>query len=230
MFLDNPTDDLKVYSTRSAAIRGCFIFTAPTRSHILDCNPSGRNTPTTSTKSQLLNMIVVHALIALFFFFSSAHSLRTYPNNTVFAPLFPRDSTLFKSAVCRGLRLSKAMQLPASSAAQFLNPIDSPIDGNMFRDYLFHWGYSETDEESNLCDFDEHHHLETAFTALGWDPRSKTRGGPNECHHTKHRVSYASDVPDDKKTPIRDQVYWADDKKYRVSSLPLTHSCSLRKQ
>ena len=114
----------------------------------------------------------------------------------------------FYTAVCRGTRLSWAMQLSSHEASQFLTPINSEFDGDL-RDDLYHWGYTEVPVQGYLCDFDTTHHLETAFQDLGVDPRSERRGGSNQCFHVEHRYQ-------DHPLPVREQFYWVNDKRYRV--------------
>lgn len=114
----------------------------------------------------------------------------------------------FHTAVCRGIKLSWAMQLPSALASQFLIPINSPFDGDL-RDDLHHWGYTEVSVQGYLCDFDTTHHLEVAFHELGVNPRSEKRGGPNHCFHVQHQYM-------DHPLPVREQGYWADGQLYRV--------------
>lgn len=154
----------------------------------------------------LLSLLLTTASLLL----CITHSLPIYPNTTNTSHLQHREAyDYFHTAICRGIRLSWAMQLPADSASQFLTPIDSPFDGDL-RDALHHWGYTETPVQGYLCDFDTTHHLETAFRALGVDPRSERRGGPNRCFHVEHQYT-------DHALPVREQLYWVDDERYRVS-------------
>jgi hypothetical protein len=133
------------------------------------------------------------------------------PPNTSLAPRdVPILPTLLHTTICRGLKLSWAMQLPAPSASHFLTPITSPFDGTL-RDDLHHWGYTEIPVRGFLCDFDTTHHLTTAFGALGINPRSEARGGPNRCFHVQHQYV-------DSGVPVGRQGYWVDERRYRVRS------------
>lgn len=152
----------------------------------------------------------------------ATHSLPTFLNSTnpsiLYSRKIPVNIDPFYAAVCRGLRLSWAMQLPSEPASQFLTPIDSPYDGDL-RDDLHHWGYTEIPVQGHLCDFDITHHLEVAFRELGVDPRSEKRGGPNRCFHVEHQYV-------DHPLPAREQYYWVDDKRYRVSISSLVERTS----
>jgi hypothetical protein len=167
-------------------------------------------------------MKLIPALKAVSLLSCITHALPTHLNTTHPSPLHPRDlpanANAFHTAVCRGLRLSWAMQLPAQPASQFLTPISSPFDGDL-RDALHHWGYTEVPVQGYLCDFDLTHHLGAAFRALDIDPRSTKRGGPNRCFHVEHRYT-------DSPAPVKEQGYWVDGRRYRVRRTALRVSNS----
>lgn len=158
-------------------------------------------------------MELVSVLTATSLLLCISHALPTYINTTHVSPLDPRtvpaNIDAFHTAVCRGIRLSWAMQLPAQAASQFLTPISSPFDGPL-RDDLHHWGYTELPVQGYLCDFDLTHRLEVAFRELGVDPRSEKREGANKCFHVEHAYT-------DHPAPVRAQGYWVDGKRYAVS-------------
>ncbi|KAF3051891.1 hypothetical protein E8E11_011242 [Didymella keratinophila] len=129
-------------------------------------------------------MKLISALTAVSLLLRASHTLPTNLNTTNTSSLYHRDisanTDAFHTAVCRGMNLSWAMQLPAQDASQFFTPISSPFDG-VLRDDLHHWGYTELPVQGYLCDFDLTHHLSVAFRELGVDPRSEMRNGPNKC-------------------------------------------------
>lgn len=125
---------------------------------------------------QYLNMTLTTLLITALFFPLPFHSHPIFLSTTD-TPLHVREVTdPFHTAVCRGIKLSWAMQPPAPFASQFLSPIESIFDGDM-RDALHHWGYTEIPVQGYLCDFDTTHHLDTAIFNLGIDPGSERRVG-----------------------------------------------------
>lgn len=153
-------------------------------------------------------------------------NLSTNLDTTKFTPLSRRWTEPYGIAVCRGIRLSWAMQLPANLASQFLTPITSQFEDGNFNDALHSWGYSEGDALfERLCDFDTTHGLTTAFRALNIDPRSTERGGPNHCFHVQHQYTGSA-------KPVQDQVYWVGDRRYRVGNPSLTskHLPRLRRE
>lgn len=160
---------------------------------------------------QYLNMTLTTLLITALFFPLPFHSHPIFLSTTD-TPLHVREVTdPFHTAVCRGIKLSWAMQPPAPFASQFLSPIESIFDGDM-RDALHHWGYTEIPVQGYLCDFDTTHHLDTAIFNLGIDPGSERRGGPNQCWHVEHPYR-------DHPAPVAQQGYWADGRRYRVNPL-----------
>lgn len=153
--------------------------------------------------------------IAISLLLHLSHSL-PHPLNTT-TPLAPREAPppdpppFLTPFICRGLRLSWAMQLPAPLASSFLTPIHSPFATSSFRDLLFHWGYSEVPVVGHLCDFEGTHGLGTAFRALGVDPRSEREGGPNRCFHVVHAY-----VDEGDGRAVGTQGDWVDGVRYAV--------------
>ena len=87
-------------------------------------------------------------------------------------------------SVCRGERLDQAMMWPSPYADSYLQPINSPWDGYMYKE-LAQWGYVEFGR-SQMCDFDTFWGLDEAFKGLGMDPQSTQRNGPNICTQVSH--------------------------------------------
>ena len=114
-------------------------------------------------------------------------------------------------ALCKGEKLNGAMRWSAPRANKFLDPLDSPWDGTLVQE-LATWGYTEMSDDAtnDMCDFDRLWDMKTVFQALGMDPRSTGRGGPNQCFQVLHGVY-------DSVTPILLQEYTVNGKQYEVN-------------
>ncbi|EDU42564.1 conserved hypothetical protein [Pyrenophora tritici-repentis Pt-1C-BFP] len=89
---------------------------------------------------------------------------------------------------------------------QYAAPINSPWDGNMYRE-LAQWGYTES-ERSQMCDFDAFWGLDKAFEGIRMDPRSTQRQGPNKCFHVGHGDPHKT-RPDGSHWQLSEQTYVA---------------------
>ncbi|KAH7396084.1 hypothetical protein BKA66DRAFT_484836, partial [Pyrenochaeta sp. MPI-SDFR-AT-0127] len=99
------------------------------------------------------------------------------------------------------------MRWSEPQANSFLEPLHSPWDGNLIKEFAL-WGYTES-FHSILCDFDETWNLDVAFRGLGIDPRSTARGGSNQCFVVQHGS---------RTSPMILQRYYVGGREYRVTS------------
>ncbi|KAH7091636.1 hypothetical protein FB567DRAFT_436058 [Paraphoma chrysanthemicola] len=130
------------------------------------------------------------------------------------------DKEAWEKAVCRGGKLHMAMCSDSTKAATFLQPVNSPWDGDLINE-LEKWGYSDNSEfiEEDDCNFDsEDQPLGRAFDELDIDPEPSERDGPNHCFELIH-----ADGPKVKRLPNNqmpkpvDQRYEVDGNEYRIT-------------
>ncbi|KAI4645726.1 hypothetical protein J4E93_005304 [Alternaria ventricosa] len=97
--------------------------------------------------------------------------------------LQPADDALWHAAKCKGGKLLLGTTQNAPEAARFVNPINSPWDGEM-RDDLAKWGWkdgvTDPDTECNM------NFLRRILSYLGTTTGSHLYGGPNYCFSVKH--------------------------------------------
>lgn len=126
---------------------------------------------------------------------------------------------LWENAVCRGQKLLLGCTLNAEQASQFVTPITSPWQGNLFQE-LQTWGY---DDDSGIdpdsCNFVDDDNLYRALSALGIDPRSYREQGSNVCFSLKHQNGPAVELlPNKEMPPPEKQTYVVNNIRYRVRS------------
>ncbi|CAN9220041.1 unnamed protein product [Alternaria sp. RS040] len=139
------------------------------------------------------------------------------------ATVDPEDhDPIWQKAYCRGAALVKAMSLDEQESTRSLGwpYTQSPWDGDL-KPELRKWGYLDDDNHhamnDNSCDFSKHH-IKRAFDALGIDPRSARKGGPNHCFMLEHRFGPTVILDKNGEMPnISKQRYEADGKMYRVT-------------
>ena len=130
--------------------------------------------------------------------------------------LQPADDALWHAAKCRGGKLLLGTTQNAPEAARFVNPINSPWDGEM-RDDLAKWGWKDgvTDPDTE-CNID---FLKTILPHLRTTTGSHLYGGPNYCFSVKHCDSDAMEKDENGNMyPRKEQYYDVDGRLYRVSS------------
>lgn len=110
-------------------------------------------------------------------------------------------------SICRGGTLDQAMRHPAPLPRSYITAPTSAFDGPLYAEFA-QWGYKESFSAAS-CDFDKTWGLGHAFEALGLDPRSTARGGPNQCFVVAHG-RYDGDVP------LWKQRYTVDGRGFRV--------------
>ncbi|KAH8641412.1 hypothetical protein IG631_04353 [Alternaria alternata] len=138
------------------------------------------------------------------------------------ATVDPEDhDSIWHKTYCRGAALVKAMSLDEQDSTRMLGwpYTQSPWDGDLKLE-LRKWGYLDDDNHhamnDNSCDFSKHH-IRSAFDALGIDPRSALKGGPNHCFMLEHRFGPTVILDKNGEMPsISKQRYEADGKIYRV--------------
>lgn len=111
------------------------------------------------------------------------------------------------SSICRGTTLDLAMRHPHPLPSTYISPPTSAFDGPLITEFA-QWGYKESFSSSS-CDFDETWGLGHAFEALGLDPRSTARGGPNQCFVVAHGKYDGGE-------PLWKQGYEIEGKRFRV--------------
>jgi hypothetical protein len=136
----------------------------------------------------------------------------------------PSADETWNRAKCKGQKLLLAMTMDRSNAARFVNPVDSPWDGDIFN-ALNTWGYKDDSEAGDVdgnCNFKQRHRLERAFQELGINPESFKNSGPNECYRIVHYDGPAVHRLPDGRFPARaDQHYTVNNKRYRVRNATL---------
>lgn len=104
----------------------------------------------------------------------------------------------------------------------FADTCQSPFDGDG-RKELRKWGFDDSDELSKdvekECDFDNYHHIKSAFDELGLDARASKDGGPNHCFKINHLNGPAIKRDEDGSLPSEENQYYdVCGKTYKVSS------------
>ena len=203
---------------------------------------TGRNTPTAILRSHMMKLTHIIYITGLFVL-GATEALRNDTNVKRETPecrwhrrslnarddsddsdseddfcfgLQPADDALWHAAKCKGAKLLFGTTQNAPEAARFVNPINSPWDGEM-RHELAEWGWkdgvSDPDTECNV-DF-----LKTILGYLRTTTGSHLYGGPNYCFSVKHCDSDAILKDENGNMPPRnDQYYDYNGRLYRVSS------------
>ncbi|KAG9384896.1 hypothetical protein A1F94_004443 [Pyrenophora tritici-repentis] len=180
----------------------------------------------------LLLTAVIHARVAL----PSETSLENVTRNLGFninrvdeASFVHTNAEIskFEKSVEIGRTLSSASKTKDSVARwffrnspNFADTCQSPFDGDG-REELKKWGFDDRDELSKgvekECDFDNYHHIKSAFEELGLDTKAAKDGGPNYCFKIDHRNGPAiKRNPDGSLPPEEYQYYDVCGKTYRA--------------
>jgi hypothetical protein len=134
----------------------------------------------------------------------------------------PADDVLWNKSVCKGQMLVLAMGLDSPEAGKICQPITSPWDGTLEREFAI-WGYSDAGDEKSLegwCDMGESDHgLQDMLKELGADDRDSMEGGDNICHSIQHINGAAGEKDGSGKRPDEDsdEYYNVNGRRYRVS-------------
>lgn len=173
---------------------------------------------------------VVHARVALPSETSLENVTRNLGFNTFNTSIVHTnvDTSKFEKSAEIGRTLSSACKSKDSVARwffkdfpNFADTCQSPFEGHG-REELEKWGFHDSDELSKdiekECDFDNYHHIKTAFDELGLDTKASKDGGPNHCFKIDHRNGPAIKRNEDGSLPPEeDQYYDVCGKTYRVS-------------
>lgn len=183
--------------------------------------------------SLVLITAVVHTRVAL----PSGTSLENFTRNLEFKITPAANTTVHTNADPSKYEKSAGIGRTLHSASKskdgvarwffknfpnFADTCQSPFDGDG-REELRKWGFDDSDELSKdvekECDFDNYHHIKSAFDELGLDTRASKDGGLNHCFKVNHRDGPAIKRNEDGSLPSEENQYYdVCGKTYRASS------------